>query len=89
MFVIFLLLWGMGHSAVGEETDQAAATVVAIRGDVKAISAKGQERSLSIKSLIYAQETIKTGRQGRYRNRHAIQGASRHRGTLQPVKGKW
>lgn len=65
LFFIILLIGCGANSAFAEEGSHAAATVIAIRGDVKAISAEGEERTLIMKSPIYTQDTIRTGKRGR------------------------
>lgn len=40
-------------------------SVIALRGDVKAENASGDSRKLSLKSPIYREDTIKTGKRGR------------------------
>ncbi len=65
LFFILLLIGCAVNCAFAEEGSNAAATVIAIRGDVKAINAEGKERTLIMKSPIYSQDTIKTGKRGR------------------------
>jgi len=47
------------------ETEEAAATVVAVRGNVQAVNAIGEMRKLAVKSLIHNEDTIRTGKGGR------------------------
>ncbi|MEW6289232.1 MAG: FecR domain-containing protein [Thermodesulfobacteriota bacterium] len=64
-FVQLLLLILLPLPAQAEEAGQAAATVVALRGNVQAVNAKGELRDLAVKSPIHNEDTIKTGKGGR------------------------
>ncbi|MBI4792660.1 MAG: transferrin-binding protein-like solute binding protein [Deltaproteobacteria bacterium] len=47
------------------ELPEAAATVVALRGEVQAVSGAGESRSLTVKSPVHKEDTIRTGKAGR------------------------
>lgn len=64
-FVQLLLLILLPLPAHAEEAGQAAATVVALRGNVQAVNANGELRDLAVKSPIHNEDTIKTGKGGR------------------------
>ncbi|RJX30066.1 MAG: hypothetical protein C4531_09405 [Desulfurivibrio sp.] len=65
-FVALLLLLLLAPLTVlAEEVGQPAATVVACRGSVQAINAKGEMRTLAVKSPIHKEDTIKTDKGGR------------------------
>jgi len=53
-FFVFILAWSPASAA------EQVATVVAARGDVQALDAKGKGRALTIKAPIFADDTIKT-----------------------------
>lgn len=53
-FFVLILAWSPAHAA------EQVATVVASRGDVQALDAKGKGRALTIKAPIFADDTIKT-----------------------------
>ncbi|TDB31088.1 MAG: hypothetical protein D9V46_10735 [Deltaproteobacteria bacterium] len=53
-FFVFILAWSPAYAA------EQVATVVAARGDVQALDAKGKGRALTIKAPIFADDTIKT-----------------------------
>ncbi len=65
LFTCFSLLSSypaISHAAASQES---AAIVVAVRGDVQAINANGESRKLSVKSEVYEEDTIKSGKRGR------------------------
>ncbi|HEX9714307.1 MAG TPA: FecR domain-containing protein, partial [Desulfurivibrionaceae bacterium] len=53
-FFVLILAWSPAYAA------EQVATVVAARGDVQALDAKGKGRALTIKAPIFADDTIKT-----------------------------
>jgi len=66
-FLIFSIIsLGLGTiPALAEGSKDPVGSVIAVRGDVKAVSASGDSRKLSLKSPIYREDTIKTGKRGR------------------------
>lgn len=53
------------HPGSAVEDNAASGKVVALRGEVSAVNAKGETRKLAIKSPIYVDDTITTGRRSR------------------------
>ncbi|TFG36583.1 MAG: hypothetical protein E4H46_03260, partial [Desulfobacterales bacterium] len=64
-FAQLLLLLLLPLLVQAGEPGQAAATVVAIRGNVQALNAKGEMRGLAVKSPVHNEDTIKTAKGGR------------------------
>lgn len=66
ILIIFLaaVLWPL-FSGYAEEAREAIGKVVALRGKVTAIDLQGASRSLSIKSPLYLNDTVDTGKRGR------------------------
>ncbi|MCJ7604024.1 MAG: FecR domain-containing protein, partial [Desulfobulbaceae bacterium] len=64
-FAQLLLLLLLPLLVQAGEPGQAAATVVAIRGNVQALNAKGEMRNLAVKSPVHNEDTIKTAKGGR------------------------
>jgi hypothetical protein len=60
-----LLLFCLPPVLLAGEPAQAAATVVALRGEVLAADGAGETRSLSVKSPVHQEDTIRTGKGGR------------------------
>ncbi|MBU0908420.1 MAG: FecR domain-containing protein [Proteobacteria bacterium] len=63
--LILLLLLPLAVQAGEEPGQEAAATVVACRGNVQAINSNGEMRKLVVKSPIHTEDTIKTAKGGR------------------------
>jgi hypothetical protein len=64
-FSLLVLLLLLPIAVQAEESGEAAATVVACRGKVQAINARGEMRKLAVKSPIHVEDTIKTAKGGR------------------------
>lgn len=64
-FFAVLLLLLLLPTAVQADAGQAAATVVACRGNVQAVNGKGEMRQLIVKAPIHTEDTIKTAKGGR------------------------
>ncbi|MEW6521686.1 MAG: FecR domain-containing protein [Thermodesulfobacteriota bacterium] len=65
LFTLLLLLLAPLTVLAEEDAGRPAATVVACRGSVQAVNAKGEMRALAVKSPIHKEDTIKTGKGGR------------------------
>ncbi|MFZ5760798.1 MAG: FecR domain-containing protein [Thermodesulfobacteriota bacterium] len=63
--LLFALLPIALPSDIARAATTAAATVVALRGEVTAAGPSGESRQLAIKSLLYQDDTIRTGASGR------------------------
>ncbi|MBI5558635.1 MAG: FecR domain-containing protein [Deltaproteobacteria bacterium] len=62
--LLILLLLSPWPARAGE-AEQPAATVVAVRGEVRAVSVNGETRPLAVKSPVHNEDTIQTGKGGR------------------------
>lgn len=65
LFVLLVLLWGPVPLSRAEEAAAPVGSVVAIRGSVTAVDVKGETRTLAIKSPLYLDDTVNTGKRGR------------------------
>ncbi|MCJ7604026.1 MAG: FecR domain-containing protein, partial [Desulfobulbaceae bacterium] len=64
-FALLLLTLLLPLLVQAGESEEAAATVVAVRGNVQAVNGIGETRKLAVKSLIHNEDTIKTAKGGR------------------------
>ncbi|MGV1099133.1 transferrin-binding protein-like solute binding protein [Thiovibrio sp. JS02] len=68
LFLLFLISAGFFFSpwdSVQAQSEDAVATVVALRGEVLAVNKAGKSRKLAMKNPIYQDDTINTGERGR------------------------